>query len=59
MKLSIFIKPILALLATLLVSTTLALAYTSYASIVDSKHLSIIMSVTILLGLVALYQKQH
>ncbi|SMN14953.1 hypothetical protein CRYPA_1065 [uncultured Candidatus Thioglobus sp.] len=59
MTLSIVIKPVLALLAALLASTTLVSAYTSYAPIVDSKHLSIIISVTILLGLVALYQKQH
>ncbi|HIF47347.1 hypothetical protein [Candidatus Thioglobus sp.] len=59
MKLSIIIKPILALAASLVASTTLASAYTSYSPIVDSKNLSIIITVTMLLGLIALYQKQH
>jgi hypothetical protein len=59
MKLSIIIKPILALAASLVASTTLASAYTSYSPIVDSKHLSIIITVTMLLGLIAIYQKQH
>jgi len=49
----------LALAASLVASTTLASAYTSYSPIVDSKHLSIIITVTMLLGLIALYQKQH
>jgi|JYMV01.1.fsa_nt_gi hypothetical protein len=59
MKLSALIKPILALSATFIASTTLASAYTSYLPIVDSKHLSIIITVTMFLGLIALYQKQH
>ncbi|MDC9726882.1 MAG: hypothetical protein PSN35_03485 [Candidatus Thioglobus sp.] len=57
MKLSVFIKPILALSVSLLASTTLASAYSSYSPIVNSKGLSVIMTVTILLGLIALHQK--
>ncbi|MDG2395898.1 hypothetical protein [Candidatus Thioglobus sp.] len=59
MKLTTIIKPILALAASLVASTTLASAYTSYSPIVDYKHLSIIMTVTMFLGLIAFYQKQH
>ncbi|WP_428095616.1 hypothetical protein [Candidatus Thioglobus sp.] len=59
MKLSIFIKPILALSVSLLASTTLASVYSSYLPIVDAKNLSVIMTITILLGFVAFYQKRH
>jgi hypothetical protein len=58
MKLSVLIKPILALSATFIASTTLASAYTSYSPIVNSKYLSIIITVAILLGVVAMYQKK-
>jgi hypothetical protein len=57
MKLSMFIKLLTALGASLLTSTTLASAYSSYLPIVDSKHLSIIVTVAMLLGLASIYQK--
>ncbi|ALE53163.1 hypothetical protein SP60_08175 [Candidatus Thioglobus autotrophicus] len=58
MKISIIIKSIFIVVASLLTSTTLASAYSSYLPIVDSKPLSIIITVTMLLGLVAMYQKR-
>ncbi|MBT6752110.1 MAG: hypothetical protein HN946_05060 [Candidatus Thioglobus sp.] len=58
MKLSTLIKLLTVLGASLLTSTTLASAYSSYSPIVDSKHLSIIITVTMLLGLVSMYQKR-
>jgi len=58
MKLSNFIKLILSIGASLLASTTLASAYSSYSPIVDSKQLSIIITIAIFLGLASMYQKR-
>ncbi|WPE17310.1 hypothetical protein [Candidatus Thioglobus autotrophicus] len=58
MKISIIIKSIFIVVASLLTGSTLASAYSSYSPIVDSKSLSIIITVTMLLGLVAMYQKR-
>jgi hypothetical protein len=58
MKFFTIIKLLSALGASFLISTTLASAYTSYVPIVNSKHLSVIISVAILLGLLSMYQKR-
>ncbi|MEJ6559268.1 MAG: hypothetical protein QNL82_05890 [Candidatus Thioglobus sp.] len=58
MKLSTFIKLILSTGFSLFASITLASAYSSYSPIVNSKQLSVIITITIFLGLVSLYQKR-
>ena len=58
MSFSIIVKTFLALGVSFLASTMLASAYVSYAPIVDSKHLSVIIAVTMLLGLLSMYQKR-
>jgi hypothetical protein len=42
----------------LFASITLASAYSSYSPIVNSKQLSVIITITIFLGLASLYQKR-
>ncbi|MDB3972021.1 hypothetical protein N9400_01135 [Candidatus Thioglobus sp.] len=58
MKLSNFIKLTLSIGVSLFASITLASAYSSYSPIVNSKQLSVIITITIFLGLASLYQKR-
>jgi len=58
MKISFIVKSIFAITASLLISIELASVYSSYASSVDPKNLSVIFTIVLLLGLASIQQKK-
>jgi len=51
-------KALLAIAASLAMGSAIASVYTAYLPTVDAKHLSVIISITFILGLISLQQRK-